>query len=90
MPRIKKSFRLKTKKIIPLSKQEECSYYDGTPMKDKMEKVKEGKYFGLNGDIHIRNAIPKTNLEALYVGLHDLILENPIKQFLASFFLKKI
>ena len=40
-----------------------------------MEKVKEGKYFKLNGDIHILNAIPKTNLNALFHNKHKINLK---------------
>ena len=54
-----------------------------------MEKVKEGKYFKLNGDIHILNAIPKTNLNSLYIGLNDLVLKNPIKHLMADFISEK-
>lgn len=81
----KKSFRLKTKKIIPLSKMEECLYSTNDRIK-KCEKVKKNRYFKLNGNIHILNAIPKTELNSIYVGLHDLLLKNPIKDLTGGFF----
>lgn len=83
--KVKRSIRLKTQKIIPLSKAEECLYNSDFKLIDKIEKVKEGKYFKLNGDIHILNVISKTNLNSLYVGLNDLIINNPVKNILPSF-----
>ena len=83
--KIKRSFRLKTKNIIPLSDMEKCLYSTNDRIK-KCEKVKKNRYFKLNGDIHILNAIPKTELNSIYVGLHDLLLKNPIKDLTGGFF----
>ena len=86
---LKRSFRLKTKKIIPLSKKEECLYNSKFELTDRVEKVKKGKYFKLNGDIHILNAIPKTDLDSLYIGLNELIIRNPVKHLLVGFLSEK-
>lgn len=86
---LRRSFRLKTKKIIPLSKKEECLYNSKFELTDRVEKVKKGKYFKLNGDIHILNAIPKTDLDSLYIGLNELIIRNPVKHLLVGFLSEK-
>ena len=57
----KKKIRLKTKKIIPLTRQEEMLYNDHN-FKNNMSQPKENEFFRTTGDIVLLDIYPKSDL----------------------------
>lgn len=72
----KKKIRLKTKKIIPLTRQEEMLYNDHN-FKNNMSQPKENEFFRTTGDIVLLDIYPKSDLNTFINGIRKLLLNNP-------------
>ena len=86
--RLRKSIRLKTCKIIPLSINENLLYNDKVP-RMKNTKIDKNRYFGLNGQIYILDTYPKAKISNLYVELNELIRKNPVTKKIISTVMEK-
>lgn len=83
---IKKKFRLKTQKFIPLSNYEKYLYQDNNfGLKfNNIIKPDNDDFFILNKNIHLLSVISKENINNLYDDLYKLIKNNPAKNFMKS------
>lgn len=80
---LKKRFRLKTKKLIPLNKMEEFLYEMDTSLHEKFSKIDKGKYLEIN-DIYMLNFVSKMKCAELYKGIIKLHSDNPLKGYLGG------
>ena len=81
---VKKSIRIKTSKIIPLSDMEKFLYTDlERDYYEKNIKIPEGKYINMN-DIFLLNIVSKKDCKQLYAGLINLYKDNYLKGYLGG------
>lgn len=81
---IRRFFRLKTKKILPLSKQEEVLYFKPSKNERTIKPLQEKDFFESTGNIFLLFTYPKSDIHNLEKNLKKLILNNPSKNFLSS------
>ena len=74
-----KKIRLKTKNIVPLSKNEELLYCNRFDYNESIEKEDDGKYLNFNKRMHILTVISKTEIDNFYNNYSILVKENPCK-----------
>lgn len=81
---IARFFRLKTQKILPLSKQEEILFTHQEGSERIISPLDENDFFDSVGNIFLLCVYPKSDLRNLEKGLKKLILNNPSKNFFSS------
>jgi len=74
----KKKIRLKTKKIFPLTKQEEI-LYDNHQFESHMSTLNKNEFFKTAGNIILLDIYPKSNFNSFLDGAKQLLLQNPSK-----------
>lgn len=81
----KKYIRLKTQKIVKLSKKEDWLYNRNLLYKNGIPKIEDDKYIYLK-NIMMINYITKNNCNKLYKGIINLYGNNPLRGFVGGGF----
>lgn len=81
----KKYIRLKTQKIVKLSKKEDWLYNRNLLYKNGIPKIEDDKYIYLK-NIMMINYITKNNCSKLYKGIINLYGNNPLRGFVGGGF----
>ena len=84
---LKKIFRLKFEKLIPLSENEKILYKYKNTFNEKIEKPKNNKYLAFNKRIHLLSVIPKDEINDFYISYCNLVKKNPSKNIFSTIIL---